>query len=334
MGQSPAVYAHVATDPERPGKLALQYWLFYVFNDWNNLHEGDWEMIQLVFDASDAGRGAGAPDRSRWATASTRARSGRRGATTSSSGSTARTRSCTRRPGRRRTSTASRSISAARPSRASGATTRAGPTFDIRPAVQTIPSDPAAGADGLPLDRLRGPLGRAPAGVLQRTDRAEPQETVDGADPLVGRLARRQLHRPCRKRVRNRGDRLLLRRRRRGLERTGAARRPTARGWPRARRAARCSSSSLISRTTWRPSRPAPPRTAPGVGPDPCRLRAHVPPTGTALRRHRRPAGADLAARDGSSRRSSSTRPASSAFRQVVRATGFSLSSSSRSAQP
>ena len=53
----PTVYAHVATDPGHPGKLALQYWLFYVFNDWNNLHEGDWEMIQLVFDA-DRGRGA------------------------------------------------------------------------------------------------------------------------------------------------------------------------------------------------------------------------------------------------------------------------------------
>ena len=38
--------------PDRPGKLALQYWFFYVFNDWNNLHEGDWEMIQLNFDAS------------------------------------------------------------------------------------------------------------------------------------------------------------------------------------------------------------------------------------------------------------------------------------------
>ena len=38
--------------PTRPGKLALQYWLFYAFNDWNNLHEGDWEMIQLHFDAA------------------------------------------------------------------------------------------------------------------------------------------------------------------------------------------------------------------------------------------------------------------------------------------
>jgi hypothetical protein len=50
----PTTYAHVVTDPAHPGKLALQYWFFYVFNDWNNLHEGDWEMIQLVFDARTA----------------------------------------------------------------------------------------------------------------------------------------------------------------------------------------------------------------------------------------------------------------------------------------
>ena len=53
-GTAPAVYAHVATDPGHPGKLALQYWLFYAYNDWNNLHEGDWEMLQLVFEAPDA----------------------------------------------------------------------------------------------------------------------------------------------------------------------------------------------------------------------------------------------------------------------------------------
>ena len=53
-GTQPTAYAHVVTDPDHPGKLALQYWFFYVFNDWNNLHEGDWEMIQLVFDASTA----------------------------------------------------------------------------------------------------------------------------------------------------------------------------------------------------------------------------------------------------------------------------------------
>ena len=53
-GEAPAVYAHVVDDPGHPGELALQYWLFYAYNDWNNLHEGDWEMIQLLFEAEDA----------------------------------------------------------------------------------------------------------------------------------------------------------------------------------------------------------------------------------------------------------------------------------------
>jgi hypothetical protein len=54
QGTAPAVYAHVVTDPRHPGRLALQYWFFYVYNDWNNLHEGDWELIQLLFDAREA----------------------------------------------------------------------------------------------------------------------------------------------------------------------------------------------------------------------------------------------------------------------------------------
>jgi len=48
------VYAHIATEQGRPDELALQYWFFYVFNDFANKHEGDWEMIQLVFHAPDA----------------------------------------------------------------------------------------------------------------------------------------------------------------------------------------------------------------------------------------------------------------------------------------
>ncbi|HZT85432.1 MAG TPA: hypothetical protein VE984_08445 [Gaiellaceae bacterium] len=43
------VYAHVASED---GKLGLQYWFFYVYNDFNNKHEGDWELIQLDFDAA------------------------------------------------------------------------------------------------------------------------------------------------------------------------------------------------------------------------------------------------------------------------------------------
>ena len=53
-GREPTMYAHVATEAGSPGKVALQYWFFYAFNDFNNLHEGDWEMIQIVFDADDA----------------------------------------------------------------------------------------------------------------------------------------------------------------------------------------------------------------------------------------------------------------------------------------
>ena len=49
---SPLMYSRVVTQAGVPGKLALQYWFYYVFNDWLNTHEGDWEMIQLNFDAA------------------------------------------------------------------------------------------------------------------------------------------------------------------------------------------------------------------------------------------------------------------------------------------
>jgi hypothetical protein len=51
-GTPPTVYARVATDPDHAGVLVLQYWFFWTFNDWNDKHEGDWEMVQLTFDAS------------------------------------------------------------------------------------------------------------------------------------------------------------------------------------------------------------------------------------------------------------------------------------------
>jgi hypothetical protein len=51
-GRQPSVYAHVATDRGHPGKLAVQYWLYYTFNDFTDKHEGDWEMAQVDFDAS------------------------------------------------------------------------------------------------------------------------------------------------------------------------------------------------------------------------------------------------------------------------------------------
>ncbi len=50
--RKPSVYAHVATDSEHPGKLVVQYWFYYTFNDFTDLHESDWEMAQVDFDAS------------------------------------------------------------------------------------------------------------------------------------------------------------------------------------------------------------------------------------------------------------------------------------------
>ncbi len=52
-GKAPAVtYAHVAREAGRAG-LAVQYWFFWYFNQFNDLHEGDWEGMQVVFESSD-----------------------------------------------------------------------------------------------------------------------------------------------------------------------------------------------------------------------------------------------------------------------------------------
>src|SRR4051794_25280346 len=52
------VYGHARKDPE--GRLWLQYWLFYYYNDYQLLgplsggdHEGDWELVQLRLDAAE-----------------------------------------------------------------------------------------------------------------------------------------------------------------------------------------------------------------------------------------------------------------------------------------
>lgn len=57
-GAEPTTYARVTTDRLR-GKVVLQYWFWFYFNDWNNTHESDWEMVQLVFDASSADEALG-----------------------------------------------------------------------------------------------------------------------------------------------------------------------------------------------------------------------------------------------------------------------------------
>jgi hypothetical protein len=50
-GKAPAVtYAHIAHEKGSSG-FALQYWFFWYFNQFNDLHEGDWEGMQITFEA-------------------------------------------------------------------------------------------------------------------------------------------------------------------------------------------------------------------------------------------------------------------------------------------
>ena len=98
-----------------------------------------------------------------------------------------------------------------------------GPAPRGPPGREDDPERPCRGRAGLPLDHLRGPLGRAPEGVLQRPDRPQPQDPVDGTDRVVGRLAGPKLRGACWRPVRDTRDRLLLRRRRAGLARARPA---------------------------------------------------------------------------------------------------------------
>lgn len=46
----PTAYAHIAREKDHSG-FALQYWFFWYFNQFNDLHEGDWEGMQITFEA-------------------------------------------------------------------------------------------------------------------------------------------------------------------------------------------------------------------------------------------------------------------------------------------
>ena len=54
-GKPSIAYAHIVAQPADPnaasddGRLSLQYWFFYYFNDFNDKHEADWENIKLFF---------------------------------------------------------------------------------------------------------------------------------------------------------------------------------------------------------------------------------------------------------------------------------------------
>jgi hypothetical protein len=50
-GAKPTVYTHV-THYDEEDEYAVQYWFLYLFNDFLNKHEADWEQITIRLDAS------------------------------------------------------------------------------------------------------------------------------------------------------------------------------------------------------------------------------------------------------------------------------------------
>ena len=284
---APTVYAHVATDPGHPGKLALQYWLYYTYNDWNNLHEGDWEMIQLVFDAASAEEalaeepvsvgysqheGAEAAD---WDEDKLELVDGSRPVVYPAAGSHANFFDAALYVG----SSAEQGV---------GCDDTRGPHVEHDPEVITIPSDAAAARAAFPWITFEGRWGElqdaffnGPTGPNLKTQWTEPIT-------LVGRVATARLRRSDRRCVRHGSDGLLLRGGRHRLacarHLVPAAPRDAARPC-RAHRACRLRRRAHCVATR----RAAPRRAPPRVGADPCRRRPHVRQARRALPRHRCP---------------------------------------------
>ena len=185
-GGSPTVYAHVATDPAHPGKLALQYWFFYVFNDFNNTHEGDWEMIQLDFDAADAAAALNTEptaigysshegaERADWGDQKLELVDGTHPVVYPAAGSHANKFGAALYLG----SSADAGV---------GCDDTLGPHNEIRPVVKTIPSDPAAAAKAYPWITFEGRWGElqpafynGPTGPNLKPQWTEPITWSDG----------------------------------------------------------------------------------------------------------------------------------------------------------
>jgi hypothetical protein len=185
-GEAPAVYAHVVGDPSHPGELALQYWLFYAYNDWNNLHEGDWEMIQLVFEAEDAAAALevdptrvgysqheGA-EQAEWGEDKLELVDGTHPVVHPAAGSHANFYE----EGLFLGSSAEQGV---------GCDDTSGPTVDLRPTVVTIPSNPGAAQDAYPWIDYQGRWGElqraffnGPTGPNLKTQWTEPVTWSEG----------------------------------------------------------------------------------------------------------------------------------------------------------
>ena len=140
----PLTYAHIAREPGRQG-LAVQYFFFYYFNQFNDLHEGDWEGMQIAFDDAETPAQALEQGPTGWSSSSTAAESRPTG-TTPRSRSAARTPSSIRLRARMRPSTARRSTSGtAHDGSGVGCDNTTPPLHTVRPKPVLLPDDPQPG---------------------------------------------------------------------------------------------------------------------------------------------------------------------------------------------
>ena len=231
------------------------------------LHEGDWEMIQLVFDAADARRGA----RARAGRGRLQPARGRRAGDLGRRQARARRRDASRRaPGgglarellRRGALLGSSAVAGRRLRRHDRADVRRPPGGADDP--ERSRRRPRAAFPWIEFEGRWGELQRAffngPTGPNLKSQWTEPDRVVRG-------LARPQPRRPGRRRARHGRDRLLLRRHRGGFAaRCGAPSTIRCRS-SRARRPRSRSSCSLLVAHDVAPGRAAPPRPPTRLGP-------------------------------------------------------------------
>ena len=326
-GSAPTVYAHVATDPAHPGQLALQYWFYYVFNDWNNTHEGDWENIQLVFDADDARQALArepvsvgysqheGSEEATWGDDKLELVDGTHPVVYPAAGSHANFFESALFLG----SSAEQGV---------GCDDTSGPSVEVRPVVRTIPSDPAEARTLFPWIAFEGRWGELQRAFFNGPTGPNLKTSWTAADHGVGGLARSELRRPGRWRSRDPDHRLLLQCDRRRLERPAATRGRSASDPAGPRSAARARSLRALTRDVAADGA-APPGTPARVGPDPHGRVAHVRQTPLVVPRHRPRAVADLARRDAPAGDRHSCCRASRGSRPTARVVGCSCSSSS-----
>ena len=287
QGSRPTTYARVVTEEGREG-LALQYWLYYPFNDFNNKHESDWEMVQLEFAASDAASALGEePTRvgysqhegvevAEWGDVKLEVVDGTHPVVHPAAGSHANYYDAALflgRSGQQGFGCDDTRGDAARP-----------PARRRARAVRRL-----GGRRRVPVARLHRAVGAAGVELLQRADRSEHQGPVDG--PAVvdrGRGCALQLRRPRERSVRHPGHERLLRRRRRRVGRAAAGPgqpRPGPRGAHGARPARRVARPEDDVAAVGAAAARAPPLDGSGavVG------AADVPPAAAPVRRHRGP---------------------------------------------